>query len=185
MSIHSRAAAIVLAIAGVFTASAPAKDLDAPTLLVKHRFNLNVLNNSIQIYHDYLLLLPDGTAYENTPKEGMKDVTAAKLAGEAKERPRDLGKWKRIAGPANGDGIETTFIRSIFDDKVQAARDKVEVETFQKTDQGGWSKDGKHASRTSGSRTIPCRRASMSASSATAMPSYSSCSGRTRTPWAT
>jgi len=75
---------------------------------VRHRFNLNVLNNSPDLQR-LTLLRPDGTAYENAPKEGLKDVTAAKLAEEAKERPHDLGKWKRIAGGANGDGIETTF----------------------------------------------------------------------------
>src|SRR5947199_3591934 len=121
--------------------SAAARELDAPTLLVQHRFNINVLNNSLQTYNDYLLLLPDGTAYENLPKEGMKKVTADSLAAEAKDRPSDLGKWKREG--AGGDGIETTFTRSSFDPQAQAPRDRVEVATYQKTGGGGWSKDGK------------------------------------------
>jgi hypothetical protein len=145
MFIALRAALFAIILALTFAApTAPARELDAPTLLVMHRFNINVVSNSMQIYHDYLLLLPDGTAYENTPQEGMKNVTAAKLAQESKERPYDLGKWKRITGGPNGDGIETTFTRSVYDSQLHAARGKVEVASFQKTAQGGWSKDGKH-----------------------------------------
>jgi len=146
MSITPRVAAIAVILAAAI-AGAPttrAKDLDGPTLLVKHRFSLNVISGSMQVYNDYLLLLPDGTAYENIPNEGLRDVSPVRLVAETAERPRDLGKWRRVAGGVNGDGIETTFTRSMYDSQAQAARDKLEVEVYQKTPNGGWSKDGKH-----------------------------------------